>query len=52
MNSLKEHLLNAETISEQNFIQALEKAQPSVSKLQIKMYEELSNKYGPMITNK
>lgn len=52
MNALKEHLLDAEHVSEQNFIQALEKAQPSVTKMQIQMYEKLSNKYGPIICNK
>ncbi|KAG8185559.1 hypothetical protein JTE90_017564 [Oedothorax gibbosus] len=43
-NSLKEQLSNAEVISEHNFIQALEKAEPSVSKKQIQMYEKLSSR--------
>ncbi|GFT43775.1 spermatogenesis-associated protein 5-like protein 1 [Nephila pilipes] len=49
MNSLKQDLLNATHVTEEHFMQALEKIKPSVSIEQIQMYEKLATKYGPII---
>ncbi|XP_055924202.1 ribosome biogenesis protein SPATA5L1-like isoform X1 [Argiope bruennichi] len=50
MNALRENIQNAEYITEEHFLKALEHIKPSVSKEQIQMYEQLAIKYGPIIS--
>ncbi|GBN50628.1 VCP-like ATPase [Araneus ventricosus] len=50
MNVLRQGMENAEYITEEHFLEALEHIKPSVSKEQIQMYEQLAIKYGPIIS--
>lgn len=48
MDALK-HDMSAQYITEENFLQAIKRIQPSITKQQIEMYEKLSSKYGTFI---